>query len=124
MRTGDVLLVDVPDPIDGPRTRRAVIESVQGDTVRVALCGVFGTRAYDQLCPELRVWAAYRHDTGVYTMTATVAARLDERPLRVVLRIASHVDRQDDRAELRRRTTVPVTIYVAGTHGFTPHTTT
>ena len=123
MRSGDVLLVDVPGRTSGPRTLRAVIESIEGDTVRVVLGGRFAGRASEQLWPGMRTWAGYQHDTGVYTVAATVAARLDERPLRLVLRIPSEAQRVDERSDPRRRAVVPVTIYVAGEDGFAVHLT-
>jgi hypothetical protein len=123
LRVGDVLLVDVPGTSSGARTCRTVIESVDGDTVRVALTGRWSGRASAVLLPGLRTWAGFQHASGVYTVAATVAARVNGHPLRVVLRIPSQVERIDERADPRRRAAVPVTLYVAGEDGFTAHAT-
>jgi hypothetical protein len=123
-RVGDVLLVDVPErPAAGARTCRSIIESVEGDTVRVVFASRWSGRAAADLLPGLRTWAGFQHRSGVYTVAATVAARIEEHPLRIVLRIPGRVDRIDDRTDPRRQAAVPVTLYVAGEDGFTAHVT-
>jgi hypothetical protein len=122
LRVGDVLLVDVPRQTAGTRTCRSVIEAVEGDTVRVVLASRWTGVAAD-LLPGLCTWAGFQHESGVYTVAATVAARIDEHPVRIVLRIPSQATRIDERTDPRREAAVPVTLYVAGEDGFTAHTT-
>jgi hypothetical protein len=123
LHVGDVLLVDLPGRATGARTCPTLIESVDGDTVRVVLAGRWSGRAAADLLPGLRTWAGFQHPSGVYTVSATVAARVEDHPLRIVLRIPSQVERLDERTDPRRQAAVPVTVYVAGEDGFTAHAT-
>ncbi len=120
---GDVLLVDAPSRRLGARTCRAVIESVEGDTVRIVIGGHLATRAASGLVPCMRVWTAFQHDSGVFTFAATIVTRLSDAPLRFVVRIPSDAGQLDERRQARRTVRLPVTLFVPGDDGFELHRT-
>jgi hypothetical protein len=120
-RIGDVLLVDVPRRGMGPRTCRGIVESFEGDTVRVVLGSSDADPASESLRPGLRTWAGFQHDSGVFTMAATVAARVDGEPVRLVLRIPERVARLDDRRTPRLRVAVPLHLVILRDDGVDVH---
>ncbi len=120
---GDVLLLDAPTRRLGARACRAVIESAEGDTLRIMIGGHLATRAASALVPGNRVWTAFQHESGVYTFASTIVTRLSDAPLRFVVRIPNDARQLDERRQARRAIRLPVTLFVPGDDGFEVHHT-
>jgi PilZ domain len=122
---GDVLLIDAPARrLGGARTCRAVIESIDGDTVRVVVGGgPLAGRAAAGLDVGMRVWTVFQHHSGVFTFATTVAARVSDSPLRLVLRLPGAADQLDERRHARRAVRLGLSMFVPGDDGFEVHHT-